>query len=169
MPKQISSYGGNHRIGKRAISRAEAWALRLQPFDFSIERVPGEKNVADVLSRLIQFSQDAEPFEDNSDDSHILFALDTGSMDISLGEIEACAEKDEELIQLRQAIEHDCWPRELRRYEAQKKAIHHLGFLICKDDKVILPNPLRIRAMSSAHGGHVGEVAMKRIMREFFW
>lgn len=35
-------FGGKHRIGKRAVSRAEAWALRLQPFDFTIERVPGE-------------------------------------------------------------------------------------------------------------------------------
>ncbi|KXJ75942.1 hypothetical protein RP20_CCG010604 [Aedes albopictus] len=35
-------FGGKHRIGKRAVSRAEAWALRLQPFDFSIQRVPGD-------------------------------------------------------------------------------------------------------------------------------
>lgn len=35
-------FGGKHRIGKRAVSRAEAWALRLQPFDFSIQRVSGD-------------------------------------------------------------------------------------------------------------------------------
>ncbi|XP_065086709.1 uncharacterized protein LOC135708531 [Ochlerotatus camptorhynchus] len=96
-------FGGKHRIGKRAVSRAEAWALRLQPFDFTIERVPGEHNVADVLSRLIKMSQDAEPFEDSSED-HVLFTLDTGNMDISLGEIEVTAELDEELSHLRKAL-----------------------------------------------------------------
>ncbi|XP_055523219.1 uncharacterized protein K02A2.6-like [Wyeomyia smithii] len=162
-------FGGNNRIGKRAISRAEAWALRLQPFDFTIKRVPGNENVADVLSRLIKFSQVAEPFEDDGEEGHMLFALDTGIMDISLGEIEACAEADDELVELRKALECDSWPQELRKYEAQKKNLYHLGSLICKDDKIILPRSLRLKAMSSAHGGHIGEVAMKRIMREFFW
>ncbi|XP_055621533.1 uncharacterized protein K02A2.6-like [Toxorhynchites rutilus septentrionalis] len=161
-------FGREHRIGKRAVSRAEAWALRLQPFDFTIERVPGKDNVADVLSRLMKMSQDAEPFEDSADE-HVLFALDTGNMDISLGEIEVAAELDEELIQLCKALKNDEWPRELRRYEAQKKHLHYLGTLVCKDDKIVLPNSLRSKAMESAHGGHVGEVAMKRIMREFFW
>lgn len=161
-------FGGKHRIGKRAVSRAEAWALRLQPFDFTIERVPGEYNVADALSRLIKVSQNAQPFEDSSDD-HALLALDTGNMDISLGEIELAAESDEELIQLREALKYDVWSRDLSRYEAQKKHLHYLGSLVCKEDKIILPRSLRRKAMISAHGGHVGEVAMKRIMREFFW
>lgn len=29
-------FGGLHRIGKRAVSRAEAWALRLQPYHFKV-------------------------------------------------------------------------------------------------------------------------------------
>lgn len=113
-------------------------------------------------------SQEAEPFEDSCED-HALFALDTGYMDISLGEIEAAAEMDEELQQVIEALEYDEWPRDLRKYEAQKKSLHHLGSLVCKDDKIILPASLRRKAMESAHGGHVGEIAMKRIMREFFW
>lgn len=99
------------------------WALRLQLFDFTIERISGEDNVADVLSRLIKISQDAEPFDDSFED-HVLFALDTGNMDISLGEIETAAEVDERLIHLRKALKYDEWPRDLSRYEAQKKHLH---------------------------------------------
>lgn len=36
-------FNGKYRLGRRAISRAESWALRLQQFDFSIERVPGRR------------------------------------------------------------------------------------------------------------------------------
>lgn len=182
-------FGGKHRIGKRAVSRAEAWALRLQPFDFTIERVPGkvlvhylnqvlntndkfvnigEQNVADALSRLFRRNQSPVPFEDNCE-NHALFALDTGNMDISLADIECEADKDEELKQVIEALKYDDWPRVLRKYEAQRNSLHHLGSMLCKDDKIVLPKSLRKRAMVSAHGGHVGEVAMKRIMREFFW
>lgn len=35
-------FNGKYRLGRRAISRAESWALRLQQYEFSIKRVPGE-------------------------------------------------------------------------------------------------------------------------------
>lgn len=33
-------YGGKHQHGKRACTRAEGWALRLQPYDFTIQHIP---------------------------------------------------------------------------------------------------------------------------------
>ncbi|XP_062558328.1 uncharacterized protein K02A2.6-like [Armigeres subalbatus] len=161
-------FGTNHRIGRRALARADAWALRLQPFDFDIKRIPGESNVADALSRLINGSQEAIPFEEENG-NHFLFALDTGSLDLTWEEIENASETDAENQLLRTAIELDQWPPELRKFEAQKKYLHSLGFLIFKDNRIILPEALRQRAMQTAHGGHIGEVTMKRIMREYFW
>lgn len=124
--------------------------------------------MADVLSRLFRSTHEPVPFEDNCE-NHALFALDTGSMDICLGDIEAAADEDEELKEVINALKYDKWPRALRKYEAQKNSLHHLGSLVCKDDRIVLPSSLRRRAMEAAHGGHVGQVAMKRIMREFFW
>lgn len=160
-------YNCQHRIGKRAISRAEAWSLRLQPYDFTIERVASEDNVADALSRLIHCSQEAKPFEAD-DENHLLYALD-GGMNITLNEIEKHSEADEEMQNLCLALRFDQWPRNLRRYECQKMDRHNLGSLIFKSETIVLPKSLRGKALQSAHGGHVGEVAMKRIMREFFW
>lgn len=158
----------NHRLGKRAVSRAETWALRLQPYDFTIERVPGEHNVADALSRLIQETQMAVPFEEEDTDN-FLYTLDSGNMELTWEQIETIAAQDEELIGVRLAAKSNRWPEALRKFEAQKKSLHFLGSLVFKDDRTVLPKDLRMKAMTSAHGGHVGEVAMKRIMREFFW
>lgn len=161
-------FGGQHRIGKRAVSRAETWALRLQPFVFGMDRVAGPDNIADALSRLIATTQKAVPFEEN-DETHFLYTIDSGSMEITVNEIESEAELDNTMLKLRKAMESDIWPRDLSKYEAQRKTLHALGTLVFKDNQIVLPESLRLKALQTAHAGHIGEVAMKRIMREYFW
>lgn len=161
-------FNTNHRLGKRAVSRAESWALRLQPYDFKIERVAGSQNIADALSRLIPASQQDKPF-DEDEDQHYLYALDAGCMQMTWSEIETESEIDFELVLVREAVVSKKWPAELRGYEAQKKNLYVLGSLVFKDSRAVLPGVLRKKALSLAHGGHVGEVATKRIMRQFFW
>lgn len=161
-------FSGSHRLGRRAASRAESWALRLQSYDYRIERVSGSENVADALSRLVEVTQDAAPF-DEDDESHFLYTLDVGNMEITWSDIEKCSETDGELELVREALQNDVWPDCLRKYEAQKKNLHYLGAMVFKDDRSVLPLSLRMNAMRAAHSGHAGEVAMKRIMRDFFW
>lgn len=158
----------NHRLGKRAVTRAESWALRLQRYDFQIKTVPGARNVADALSRLIDETQSAFPFEEE-DSNNFLYALDSGCMEITWDEIEKATEDDSELMRVKLAVETNEWTEALRKFEAQKNNLRVLGCLVFKGDRVILPRLLRMKAMTSAHGGHVGEAAMKRIMRGFFW
>lgn len=42
-------FGDGCRTGKRAITRAEAWALRLQSYDFKVKCVPGDKDLITTL------------------------------------------------------------------------------------------------------------------------
>ncbi|XP_062538807.1 uncharacterized protein K02A2.6-like [Armigeres subalbatus] len=158
----------NHRLGRRAVTRAESWALRLQPYDFTVQRIPGNENVGDALSRLIPETQKCIPFDDDNE-KHFLYALDSGSMELTWSEIESMSESDEELQSVREALNKRKWTPEIRAYEAHKKTLHCLGFLVFKDERAVLPRTLRRKALESAHGGHIGEVAMKRIMRQFFW
>lgn len=162
-------FNGSHRLGRRATTRAESWALRLQSYDFNIERVPGYENVADALSRLVQTTQDTTPFDEDDDENHFLYTLDAGNMEITWSDVESCSETDAELELVRDALESNVWPGALRKYEAQKKSLHYLGSMVFKGDKIVLPLSLRLKAMRAAHSGHAGEVAMKRIMRDFFW
>lgn len=90
-------------------------------------------------------------------------------MEITWDEIEEASEHDDELMSVKDAVESNMWPENLRKFEAHKKELHFLGGLVFKGENTILPKTLRTKAMASAHGGHVGEVAMKRIMRRFFW
>lgn len=161
-------FGGLHRIGKRAISRAEAWALRLQPYNFQVERVPGQDNLADALSRLIKSQQSTEPF-DEATDRHLLYLLDAGIMDLSWNEIETQAELDDEQSKVREALSTGEWDQHLQCYESQAKYLRTLGSLIFKEDRVVLPYQLRKKALDMAHQGHMGAASMKRILRNYFW
>lgn len=140
----------------------------MQPYDFTIHRVPGDENIADVLSRLVPETQEPEAF-DNDQEKHFLYALDSGTMDITWNEIEIESEEDAELKMVRSALKTNKWSTELRQYEEQKKNMYSMGPLLFKNERVVLPKTLRSTALQSAHGGHIGEMAMKRVMRQFFW
>lgn len=162
-------FGGLHRIGKRAVTRAESWALRLQPYNFSVKRIPGELNVADALSRLVKQTQPEGSFDEEADDNHLLYFIDAGAMEISWDEIEEQSERDSELKNVRTSIETGCWEAGLRRYESQSKELSICGSSVFKNDKIVLPNSLRQKAIQSAHQGHLGIGSTKRILREHFW
>ncbi|XP_055613369.1 uncharacterized protein K02A2.6-like [Uranotaenia lowii] len=164
-------FNSHHRIGKRAVTRAEGWALRLQPYDFKVEKVPGNKNVADVLSRLIDTASSdviVESF-DESFDKHLLHFLDVGKMEISWNEIAEESQMDVELIAVTSALESGNWQENLRRFECEKKHLRVFGGMVFKEDRIVLPSSLRERALKSAHEGHTGIASMKKILREYFW
>lgn len=135
---------------------------------FRVERVCGDMNVADALSRLVIESQPSESFDDVND-RHLLYQIDAGSMEISWDEIETYAENDNELTKVRSALLTGSWAPGLRRYESQEQELRTLGFMLFKGDRIILPVALRNRAIQSAHQGHVGIGSTKRILREYFW
>lgn len=76
-------YGGSHRENRRACTRAEGWALRLEPYDFKVKYIPGSTNISDVLSRLC--CQVDHPFDDNAE--HYLCAIGEKPVAITLDEI----------------------------------------------------------------------------------
>lgn len=162
-------FGGLHRIGRRAVTRAEAWALKLQPYSFTVRRIPGNMNIADALSRLVVQNPPDKSFDDETDDKHLLYFLDTGAMELTWDEIASSSEQDKELCSVKAAIETGQWESGLRRYESQSRNLRSLGFTIFKNDQVILPQALRNTAIRSAHQGHMGVSSTKRIMREYFW
>lgn len=161
-------FNSRHRIGKRAVSRAESWALRLQPYSFEVECIPGSLNIADALSRLVEESRPAEPFDD-SFEKHLLYKLDAGIMDLSWDEIERFSEADKELSKVRCSLDIGVWETGLQRYEVQADFLRTLGSLVFKDDRIIIPEQLRFKVLESAHQGHVGIASTKRILREYFW
>lgn len=158
-------YGNKHVEGKRALSRAEGWALRLQPFDFEVKHIAGLMNISDPLSRLC--SQIDAPFDDNAD--HYLFAVGEGPTAISLEEIRDETKRDEILIAVKLALESGNWHPDLFRFQAFSKELGISNGIIIRNERIVLPKKLRSRALDIAHRGHPGIVAMRRNLREKVW
>lgn len=143
----------------------------MQPYDFydfTVECVPGDMNIADTLSRLVKEDDLATSFDDSSED-HLLFVLDAGNMEMNWTEVELEAEIDNEQIDIRESLKCGSWKVEQQAYECHAKYMRVLGALIFKEDRVVLPLSLRKKAMELAHQGHMGASSMKRILRNHFW
>ncbi|XP_049279570.1 uncharacterized protein K02A2.6-like [Anopheles funestus] len=158
-------FNAKYQEGRRACSRAEAWALRLQPYDFSVVHIPGTSNISDILSRLCP--QSDKPFDETTD--HYICEIGEGNMAITLEEIRQETGLDETLKQVCQAIESQQWPPELYAYQAFSKELGVSNNVVVREDRIILPSKLRQRALDIAHRGHPGIVAMKRNLREKVW
>lgn len=158
-------YGGKHQDGRRATTRAEGWALRLQPYDFEVKHIAGTTNISDILSRLC--SQSDPAFDDNAE--HYLCAIGEGQTAICLDEIRRETEKDVTLSAVIKALESGDWPQHLIRYQAFVKELGVTSGIVVRDERIVLPSNLRAKALDIAHRGHPGVVAMRRNLREKVW
>lgn len=166
-------YNGKYRDGKRAITRAEGWALRLSAFDFNVQYVAGEKNIADSLSRL-SVSNDGAYKESNElyelgSVTLELHAVGEESNAITVEEIKNAAAKDEETLAVLKALQDGEWSEAAARYRVFEKELHVWKEVLMRGERIVLPKTLRSQAMRIAHVGHPGVVRMKRSLREKVW
>lgn len=161
-------FNEGHRLGKRSITRAEAWTLRLLPFDFTIKRVKGSENIADACSRLISESQNNDQFDPCYSD-HILFITDDSLSNLTYEEIAEYSASDPTLLKVRAALGNNLWSDELKPYHAVKRELFVVGDVIIFRNKYIVPSVLRDRALKMAHRGHFGMSSMKRNIRRSLW
>lgn len=161
-------FGERHRMGKRCITRAEAWALRLQPYKFKIERVPGKDNIADVFSRLVAESQRDEPFDD-SNENHLLLTVDTYSVPVTWLEVNEETTKDENLQAVRKGLDTNEWADKVKVFKALRHQLTFVGGVLVFRNKMVVPVSLQNKILQIAHRGHFGMNSMKRMLRQSVW
>lgn len=155
---------------KRACSRAESWALRLQAYSFDVEYIKGEKNIADSFSRLAcnqyeKFNEDHEIFI-----NAIQVNKDEMEKFISIQEMIAETEKDDELKQVMKALDSHNWSGVSNPiFKALRKNFYHDSKLVYKEYQTVLPKSLRPQALKLMHSSHSGIVVTKRRLRALVW
>lgn len=152
---------------RRALTRADGWALRLSPYRYDIEYVRGTDNIADPPSRLYT-GKDA-PFDDESSPWEIV-TLEANSIGfLTEAEIRSATDQDETLQQVIKALETGIWPDDLRKYRAVENDLYTLDGIIVKTGCAIVPKVLQSHALEVAHEGHPSIARMKSILRQRVW
>ena len=156
-----------YSTNSRNSARIERWVLRLQPYRFKVQYVPGKHNIADQLSRLgkgkgVCMNDDAEEF--------IRFVAETSTpAAMSVQEVEEESWLDPEISQLRECIITGEWDNAPTQYKAVRSELSILGKLVLRGTRLLIPAKLRDRVVDLAHEGHQGLTKTKQRLRSKVW
>lgn len=184
-------FGGKDRDNKRAITRAEGWALRLSSYNFKMKFIGGQENIADPLSRLRNMEYPAfdigsrnqefcdlklqikslefDSREQLNKTSLYVRALNVRIKAISIEKVIEESKVDPEIIAIRRALSTNIWPNEIAAYQAFACDLFEQRDVLIRGDRIVLPKNLRQAALEIVHMSHAGVSTMKRALREKVW
>lgn len=149
-------------------ARLRRYALRIQPFQFTVIHRPGLGNVADYLSR-----HPAQVVHRKNEDDYVN-AIVTNVIPRAISrETLVKTSSEDETIQLlvksinSGKIDHD------NRLKPFKPIFNELCVsldgIVLRGDRIVLPTSLRSTCVDLAHEGHLGIVKTKRLLRSRVW
>ena len=152
-------------------ARIERWVLRLQPHEFKVIRLPGKKNIADPLSRLLKVDMAQQSEFSKMAEEHVRFvAINSTPNAMTTHDVERASSDDAELQQLRECIHTGRWtdcPGKL--YVAISGKVCVIGQLVLRGSRIVMPRKLRPQTLALAHEGHLGIVGTKQALRSKVW
>lgn len=152
---------------KRALTRADGWALRLSPYSYDVEYIRGRDNIADPPSRLYTGVDD--PFDEQHSPWEIA-ALEANSVGfLTAKELQEETASDTTLQSVIDALETQAWPKELKRFESVAGDLSVDDGILVKNGCAVVPSKLRKKALTVAHDGHPMTAKLKSILRERVW
>lgn len=152
--------------GKRAINRSHLFALKLQPFNFTIKRIAGKDNAADALSRLIDKAQ-VDP-EVNTEPADI-FSLSSSWSPLETDEIAKESKSDDLFASIVHALETGMWQGPALALRGSRVDFQLWGNILYFTKRFYIPRKLRLKALELSHIGHPGTSSMKRLLRNHVW
>ncbi|KAK3093815.1 hypothetical protein FSP39_020533 [Pinctada imbricata] len=149
-------------------ARIERWVLRLQPYRYKVTYIPGHKNIADSLSRLLGKGNVATH---KMSDEYVYFAAKEATPDaMTTREIERVSENDPELIDVRCRLLDGKWDNlKYKEYLFVKSELCAIGQLVLRGTRIVIPSELRGQVLELGHEGHPSIVGMKQRLRHNVW
>lgn len=166
--------------GKRVLTRAEGWFLRMEYFDFECEHVKGTGNIADSPSRMIDRQAAPEAYEVfkpiricnvKEDFSTFSAAAIKEVFGINVEEFARIAENDREYALIKSQLMSNNMGGKSMRLQRQKLVEEGLAVqdgMLLRRAKVVVPKGLKETALAWGHRGHADVAATKRVLRDMF-
>ncbi|CAB3986289.1 Hypothetical predicted protein [Paramuricea clavata] len=167
----------------RSNARLERWALKLQPYHFTISYSPGKTNPADYLSRH-PLATTHPSTASNQAEEYIAFLADhTTPKAMTVSEVKQSTRADHTLQAVIEALRNYFWhstfetPSPLFHSLQDLHALYNIRDelsvsddhdLLLRSHRLILPHALRKRVLHIVHEGHQGLTKTKQLLCEKF-
>lgn len=152
----------------RPCARIERWVLRLQCFKYKIAHIPGQTNIADVLSRL---STTVPKAFDEAEELAVMEIASSAAKTVALNwkDIES-ASKDDPIIKLvREALTSGNTDELPLCFRMISSELCFADDVLLRGDRIVVPDKLQQRILHLAHEGHPGIRMMKGHLRANVW
>ncbi|XP_053691364.1 uncharacterized protein K02A2.6-like [Sabethes cyaneus] len=157
----------SRETAKRALTRADGWALRLSPYNYDVEFVRGCENIADPSSRL--YAGNDEAFDEDSSPWEIAHLEANAIQFLTEKEIKESTARDTTLQRVLDSLETGDWPKELQKFQTISNDLHSKEGMLVKSGCVVIPSELREKTLTVAHAGHPLAAKLKSILRKRVW
>lgn len=177
--KYIFGNGARKSLSKRAVTRAESYAMRLSQYNFEVETVRSKENRADILSRC-PATKTQRTLESTAPQCVITAVVGTISATpeeivsrnsaLTPEEVRTATSNDPQLLKVIQALKGDCdWDTEIADFIRFRKELVYADNLLMRGDRIVVPEKLQTKAMSVAHRSHPGMSTTKHLLRKYVW
>ena len=135
-----------YSTSSRNSARLERWVLRLQPYKFRLQYVPGKQNIADSLSRLVD--KGGLSCHDDTEEFIRFLTEASAPVAIPIRENEEESATNPEISQLRECISTGDWDKAPPQYKHVRNELSSLGKLVLRGTRLPIPRRLRERVKS---------------------
>ena len=160
---------GEHKpVPQLASARIKRWSLLLAAYNYTIEFIPGKKNVyADFLSsRPIN----ADPSHEEQVTVNVMFI--EGDQFVNASIVGSETKRDSVLSKVLQFTQHG-WPEKpepvFQPYHNKRLELTQENGILLWNSRVIVPEVLRTLLLKDLHAEHLGMVKMKQLARRYLW
>lgn len=177
-PMKFIFGNGARRMNKRAMTRAESWAMKLGQYEFDVEVIKSKDNVVDCLSRCpaTHTRRALESTTPKCIQIAMVWTITTTPIDMirrsasltpeELKEATACDPRLQEVIQ---AVDGDRDWKTVAEFSRFQKELRHTDGIIWRGDRTVVPEKLRTKTMVVAHRSHPGMSTTKHLLRKYVW
>ncbi|CAF1038215.1 unnamed protein product, partial [Brachionus calyciflorus] len=164
--KAVELIFGNVRSKPKA--RIERWCLRLLPYKYVVKHKAGAYNIADYMSRnpIGPVDRGYEKFTE----SYVNLISNTSiPKAINRSELLKATKEDEDLIEVAKMLEGKQYTRKDSFEKVKMELSVSKDGLILRGNRVVIPKVFHKQVIKIAHGGHLGIVKTKQLLRSHVW
>lgn len=148
----------------RVSARLQRWAISLSAYDYEIQYRQSKEMKSDALSRLVYKNGQSSP----SAEIGLIEGRNPGI--IQLDEIKQSTAYDQEMAILMNGISSGSFHHPaINKFVAVRDEFTVIDDIIYRQDRIVLPQSLRHRALEQVHSTHLGIDKTKYILRGQFW